>query len=244
MSYCPPSYLAEEIFRAKMMATLALPQQSHRGYYQDNGVQLPSDMNGFKGIFICGGVMNIMDRQKFAYLDHVQSLIRQAHQDKKPILGTGSGALIIAHAFGVTPSKLDSREIGFTPMSYINKGDRDPLLSGLPAHHYFCFHNEFPLMPEELLIDEHEVIIETQYTPHAGFRIGKNCWGILPHIEISPDIIRQWVRDMGPALESKYPHLAMIIKKIDTDMANYMHLHMNIGREICRRFVEFCQEDK
>lgn len=244
VSYCPPSYITEEIYRAKMIPSLVFTQNLAHRRYRDNGIMLPTSMNGYDGIFICGGVIDVNDNNKYPFLNQIYHLIRQAHDEKKPVIGSGTGALIIAKAFAIILEKIELREVGFIPITYTEKGNRDPLMSGLPEHHYFCFHQEYPNIPEELLIDNHEIIFSTQETPIAAFRIGEFTWGILPHFEITPDIIRQWIRDMGPTLEDKYPQLALTIKHIDQDLINYIGMHMNIGREIARRFIEFCQENR
>jgi GMP synthase (glutamine-hydrolysing) len=78
-------------------------------------------LEGYHGLVILGGPMNVDQESRYPHLTHEMELIEQALKKDLPILGICLGAQLIAKVLGAEVRPNSAKEIGWHPV------DRSPL---------------------------------------------------------------------------------------------------------------------
>jgi len=104
---------------------------------------LLSTIDEFDGIILLGGPMSVNDAEKYPWLKDEFSLVEQAINKNKLILGVCLGAQIIAKVLGVKVKKMEQREIGFFPVCLTNQAiNQSKCFTSIPrcflAFHWHC----------------------------------------------------------------------------------------------------------
>ncbi|MCL6544695.1 MAG: gamma-glutamyl-gamma-aminobutyrate hydrolase family protein [Bryobacteraceae bacterium] len=144
-----------------------------------------SDADGF--IFM-GGPMSANDG--LGYIHAELSLIRQAVEAGKPVLGICLGAQLIAKALGARVYRNPVKEIGWFPIWWTPQAASDPLLAGLEGPEtVFHWHGETFDLPDGAVW-----LARSERCQHQAFRVGENTYGFQFHLEVTPEMIQDWVR--------------------------------------------------
>ena len=155
--------------------------------FQDEPV--PKGMDGADGLIIMGGPMAVRDQGRFPYLRDEMRLIEQALKADKPVLGICLGSQLLASILGsrVTPAK---KEIGWAPVRLSPQAQQDLLWAGVPAS-FTAFHwhgDIFELPPGAVSLASSDA------TQHQAFRHGTKAYGLLFHLEMTENMIREMIR--------------------------------------------------
>jgi GMP synthase-like glutamine amidotransferase len=155
------------------------------------GAALPADLTGHSGLLVLGGAMGARDDDLGPWLPAVRELLRGAVRDEVPTLGICLGAQLLAVALGgdviVGP---DGPELGAQLIAKRAAASAtDPLFRELPItpdviQWHFDVVNRLP--PDTVLLATSPVY-EVQ-----AYRAGRVCWALQPHIETTPEIVRDW----------------------------------------------------
>jgi GMP synthase-like glutamine amidotransferase len=155
------------------------------------GAALPADLTGHSGLLVLGGAMGARDDDLGPWLPAVRELLRAAVRDEVPTLGICLGAQLLAVALGgdvvVGP---DGPELGAQLIAKRAAASAtDPLFRELPItpdviQWHFDVVNRLP--PGTVLLATSPVY-EVQ-----AYRAGRVCWALQPHIETTPEIVRDW----------------------------------------------------
>ena len=139
------------------------------------------------GFIFMGGPMSANDD-----LPHVQqelALIQRAASVGKPVLGICLGAQLIAKALGARVFRNAVKEIGWYPVFWTEAAAGDALLSGLSGSDMvFHWHGETFDLPEGA-----EWLARSEACLHQAFRWGSNVYGFQFHLEVTPEMIADWV---------------------------------------------------
>jgi len=192
----------------------------------------PFSLDGTSGLILMGGPMSVND--DLAWIPREIDAIREARARHIPVLGICLGAQLIAKALGARVYPIASlaqrgdgpsdafeapdrvarpadpfcatkiKEIGWFPIRWTAEGSRDPLFAGFRgSESVFHWHGEtFDLPPGAQLLAESAVC------PNQAFRAGDNVYGLQFHLEVTPEIIADWVRQdaaCGAAREALAP---------------------------------------
>ncbi len=167
-------------------------------------------VNGFSHIVLLGGPMNVYEEDRYPFLKEEDLFIKEAIQRGKTLLGICLGAQLIAKALGAKVSKSPLREIGWYDVSLTAEGFKDPFFSCLPeTFPVFQWHGdtfEIP-KPAKLMATSHGV-------PHQAFRYGNNVYGLQFHLEVTEDMIQDW-------LEANGEEKTMILTETAIQIENY-----------------------
>lgn len=149
---------------------------------------LPKPEN-FTHILILGGPMNVYEEDQYPFLRNEDLFIKEAIQRGKSILGICLGAQLIAKALGAKVFKAPGKEIGWYDVSLTRVGSQDPLFSNLPKKFsVFQWHEDTFEIPEG-----GQWIAKSSPVSHQAFRYGENVYGLQFHLEVTEEMIRQWM---------------------------------------------------
>lgn len=139
------------------------------------------------GFIFMGGPMSANDN-----LDYIRAelrLIERAVQDGKPVLGICLGAQLIAKALGAQVYRNRVKEIGWYPVWWTPAAADDPLLKDIQSPEVvFHWHGETFDLPQGSAWLAH-----SERCDHQAFRFGDNTYGFQFHLEVTPEMIADWV---------------------------------------------------
>jgi GMP synthase (glutamine-hydrolysing) len=152
-----------------------------------DGAPPPQRIGDAAGLIFMGGPMSAND--DLPYLRAELALIERAAQAGTPVLGVCLGAQLIAKALGARVYRNRVKEIGWFPVSWTPAAASDPLFAGLSdAETVFHWHSEtFDLPPGA------ELLARSEACSHQAFRVGANVYGLQFHLEVTPEMIADWV---------------------------------------------------
>jgi GMP synthase-like glutamine amidotransferase len=140
------------------------------------------------GLILMGGPMSAND--DLPWVPHELAAIREALHRGIPVLGVCLGAQLIARALGARVYPNTEKEIGWSPVHFTAAAAVDPLFHGFSdPETVFQWHAEtFDLPPGA------EHLAFSSACRHQAFRVGANVYGLQFHLEVTPGIVADWLR--------------------------------------------------
>ncbi|MCC6544212.1 MAG: type 1 glutamine amidotransferase [Nitrospirae bacterium] len=155
------------------------------------GEPVPHDPGAFSGIIILGGPMNVYEEDKYPYLKDEDIFIKKAMMNDMPSLGICLGAQLIAKAAGARVSKGTKKEIGWYTLSLTKDSSRDRVFNTLPDElNVFQWHGDTFEIPEGATR-----LAGSGLFPNQAYRIGSRIYGIQFHLEVTKEMINQWISE-------------------------------------------------
>lgn len=147
-------------------------------------------LEGYDGLIVLGGPMNVDEVESFPYLGREVYSIRKALQAGMPILGICLGSQLIAKALGAKVYKNREKEIGWYDLSTTAKGNKDPLTSHFSGvEKVFQWHGDTFDIPEGA-----ELLAYSPLCKNQAFRYGDNVYGLQFHLEVNEPMVERWFR--------------------------------------------------
>jgi GMP synthase-like glutamine amidotransferase len=157
------------------------------------GDALP-DLDFVDWIVVMGGAMSVNDEDSLPWLVAEKALVRRAVEEGKRVLGVCLGAQMIASALGAHVYPNEEREIGWWPLQVLADG-RKLLPSEEPT--VLHWHGEtFDLPPHSALL------ASTGACANQAFAIGGRVVGLQFHLECTPYVVHDFVRECAGELEA------------------------------------------
>ncbi len=180
----------------------------------NTGARFPK-LDDLTHIVLLGGPMNVYEEDRYPFLREEDLFIKEAIQRGKAILGICLGAQLIAKALGAKVYKAPVKEIGWYDVSLTEKGSKDPLFSTLPQiFSVFQWHEDTFELPRAS-----RLIATSPSVPHQAFRYGEKVYGLQFHLEVTEEMIQEWMRTYEEELKGSQPSLFSKLKILtDTDM--------------------------
>jgi len=148
----------------------------------------PVSLEAVRGLVFMGGPMSVND--DLAYIRRELALIQRAAAAGKPVLGICLGAQLVAKALGGRVYKNPVKEIGWYPITWAGAAGRDALLAGLAGEEtVFHWHGETFDLPSGA-----EWLASSRACRNQAFRWGNSVYGFQFHLEVTPEMISDWVR--------------------------------------------------
>ena len=163
------------------------------------GEAVPRSLDDAAGLVVMGGPMGVYQQDEFPFLRDEIRLIERALGDGKPALGVCLGSQLLAAALGAEVRKGERKEIGWFAVSLTGEGRRDPLFANAPprftAYHW---HGDVFDLPRGAA-----GLASSEQTRHQAFRFGANVYGLLFHLEATPQIVADMVTAFADELEEE-----------------------------------------
>jgi GMP synthase-like glutamine amidotransferase len=163
------------------------------------GLPLPK-LDNLSHIVILGGPMNVYEEDHYPFLKDEDLFIKESIQRGKFVLGICLGAQLIAKALGARVIKSPAREIGWYDVSLTRIGAVDPLFSYLPkTFSVFQWHEDTFEIPHSATL-----IATSSLVPYQAFRYGDNAYGLQFHLEVTGEMILEWIETYEEEFERSH----------------------------------------
>jgi len=206
-------------------------------HYVDLYQQVPAalDLDAAAGLIVLGGPMNVDEVQQYPFLKPECEWIRAAIERQLPTLGICLGAQLIAKALGARVFPNGIKEIGWYQLQLTPAAADDGLFSGSRSHEtVFQWHGDTFDLPRGAIH-----LAESRLCRHQAFRYGASAYGLQFHIEMTPDMIEQWL-DVAEN-RSELATLDYIDPEaIRQQTAEHFPAMEVLGQRILPRFVALC----
>lgn len=215
----PPGILGQALIAQGAHYDAVFPVARFASYAPMDYPGLPQGPADYAGLIVLGGPMSAKDEHLYPFLTETMALIRAFTAVERPVLGVCLGAQIIAHAFGGEIYRMGKLESGFFQLELTPEGRSDPLFRDC-AEPVTVFENHYEA---------------TRNTPGAvplmtggacaiqAFRIGAKTYGVQFHVEVTIDIVRDWIRMFGADFCRDEPRLLTDLdRQFETHFADYV----------------------
>lgn len=187
------------------------------------------DGKEYDALIVLGGPMGVYETDRYPFLREEMNLIRAFHREDKPILGICLGAQLIAEALGGKVYKGERKEIGWYRVYLTGEGRRDPLFSSMPdISVVFQWHGDTFELPED------GVRLAYSYLyPNQAFRVGSRVYGLQFHLEVTREMIKEWLAEYRDELEREGIRTVPILEGTE----RYIHSLNTYAADFIHRFL-------
>ncbi len=222
----PIGVLGDQLVKLGAALTIWLPEKQ---------TMLPD--GDFAGLIILGGHMNAHEDDKYPHLRQVVELIHQFHAENKPIMGVCLGSQLIARAFGSQVYPHSTPELGFSPLKVVESPTTEVWLQNCPADlHIMQWHFDTFDLPVQA------TLLMTNYRcKHQAYRIGTNVYGFQFHLEVTPDIIADWLAAKSDWINAHYPNLD---QEIQEQIKQYADGAAAFAEQVAEDWLALCVDAK
>lgn len=151
---------------------------------------LKPSLEGYAGLVILGGPMNVGEGARYPHLKTEVGLIEVALKKDIPVLGICLGSQLIADALGAPVVKNREREIGWYPLSFTEHSGSDPMFRHMEeGDHVFHWHGckfEVPGTAVKLAASD--------LTENQAFRYGDKVYALQFHLEVDEGSLEGWLK--------------------------------------------------
>ena len=132
-------------------------------------------------LIVMGGSMNVDDTEKYPWLLEEKKLLKEAIAAKKTCFGICLGGQLLAQALGAEVKKHEHWELGWHTVHF-GSGPESRLM-------VFQWHEDTLDIPDGALR-----LAKSGMCLNQAFRFRKNAYGLQFHIEVTPMIIKSWIK--------------------------------------------------
>ncbi len=194
------------------------------------GEHLPKNLDGYGALIVLGGPMGAFEEDVYPFITEELRLMHLALKESVPVLGVCLGAQLLARVAGARIYSGSKKEIGYYKVSLTEEGRNDPLMEGLPGElAVFQWHGDTFDLPEGAVNLASSELYENQM-----FRLGSSAYGIQFHLEVTAEMVTDWVKSQKEEIENAGLDTEKIL------LANNARLPMvhKSGAVIIKRFLE------
>jgi GMP synthase (glutamine-hydrolysing) len=155
----------------------------------DEGDPLPP-WRDFDAIVAMGGPMSVNDDAELPWLTDEKRAIGEAVRAGVPYFGACLGVQLLAASLGARVYAGSEPEVGVLPVTLTPEGAADPLFAALPrTFPALQWHGDTFDLPEGATR-----LASSPVFPNQAFRYGESAYGIQFHVEVLPEMAREWAQ--------------------------------------------------
>jgi GMP synthase (glutamine-hydrolysing) len=155
----------------------------------DEGDALPPWGN-FDAIVAMGGPMSVNDDAELPWLAGEKDAIGAAVRAGVPYFGACLGVQLLAASLGARVYAGPEPEVGVLPVTLTPEGAADRVFAGLPpVFPTLQWHGDTFDLPEGATR-----LASSPAFPNQAFRYGESAYGIQFHVEVLPEMAREWAQ--------------------------------------------------
>jgi GMP synthase-like glutamine amidotransferase len=152
------------------------------------GAHLPQPQV-YQAIIVMGGPMGVHDEADYPFLRAEHDFLRQAMAHDVPILGICLGSQLLAKALGAHVYRNPVKEIGWDTVALTPDGLADPLFAGVSSPvRVFQWHGDAFDLPVGATW-----LASSARCRYQAFRYRDRVYGLLFHLELTPEIVQSWL---------------------------------------------------
>ncbi len=166
------------------------------------------DTKEFDTLVILGGPMSVNDEKIYPYLKNEKAVCRDFIEKDKKVLGICLGAQMMAKALGAKVYKGIQPEIGWHDIELTEAGIKNNIMNMLAANSkagdlqkkfkVFHYHGETFDMPDNAVRLAGSTLYQNQ-----AFKYKNNAYAFQFHIEMTKDMIFEWLNDSSDSLKTE-----------------------------------------
>jgi GMP synthase (glutamine-hydrolysing) len=193
--------------------------------------RLPLDQAA--GMIVLGGPMNVDEVDKYPFLKLDVQWIRQALDARLPLLGICLGAQLLAKTLGSQVYRNPVKEIGWYRADWLPPAADDPLFAQTGTSRVFQWHSDTFILPKDAVL-----LAQGSSCRNQAFRWGTNAYGLQFHIEMTAEMIEQWLVQARERNELNYAGVSAI--RLQTPM--FLPEMQQLAADVFDRFARLCLE--
>lgn len=203
--------------------------------FPHRGDALPVTTHGYDGLVILGGPQHAGDDASWPAFAEMLPLIRQFHDEGRPVFGICLGAQLISRAFGGTVWPFGGLEIGYLPVAITEAGRQDPLLAGLaPEQRIMQLHEDSFDLPAGA-----ELLMANGTCANQAMRLGVTTYGFQFHLEVTRRDAPNFPRDCWGSLVRHYGDAAEAeAARVVREVADHFEEGAAFCREVTNRWAD------
>ncbi len=181
----PPGYLGEYLQARCIPWEMVCVDADH---------PVPERTDDVSALVFMGAAVGVND--PLPWVEGELRLIRRALQEGLPVMGVCFGAQLMSKALGGHVSRGQGMEIGWHPLERVDGADSD-WFEGVPRRFdAFHWHADTFSLPAGA-----RHILRSTCFPNQGFTLGDRHIGLQFHLEMTLEMVRQWVERYGSDLQ-------------------------------------------
>jgi GMP synthase (glutamine-hydrolysing) len=224
------------------LGTLALALRSNNlayeyvNFYEDANSNVSVDDSS--ALIILGGPMNVYETDKYPFMEMEDVLIKGAIEKDIPVLGICLGAQLIAKSLGAQVTKNRETEIGWYPLKITDEGSKDYLFKQLSVEEtVFQWHGDTFEIPSGAAH-----LAESPLCLNQAFRFGSSVYGLQFHIEVTPEMILEWLNVPENRIEITPLKDKINPEAIKTEIPKFIDRLNLLAKGIFREFCSLIRE--
>lgn len=152
------------------------------------------ETDAFSHLILMGGPMAVYEMHEHPFLRHEAILIERAIKAGRSVLGVCLGAQMLAHVLGAKVYPGPQKETGWYEVAVTEDGVKDRAMSGLlldgrRSALVFQWHGDTFDMPRSAVR-----LASSDLYPNQAFRYSDNVYALQFHIEVTPNIVKEWFK--------------------------------------------------
>jgi len=214
--------------RAELFAPVTVEAGHTLEEWSFSGPSPPPPPETYDAVLVFGGAMHPDADGAHGWLPEEVDWLRALLERPVPTLGICLGSQLLARAAGAWTAPAAQTEIGWREVELTTEGAADPVLSVLPARfEALQWHRYEHGLPEGA--------VELARNPAClqGFRLGKFCWGVQFHPEVTEPQLERWIVEN---LESSERERVRAQTRAQIGKWN------ELGRRLCRSFLAAAEQ--
>ena len=211
----------------------------NRYYNFDRVPDAQPRLDGYHGLIVLGGPMNVDQTDTHPHLEAEVRAIRQAIERDIPVLGICLGAQLIAKALGSAVSANPQKEIGWYDVAVSEEGSRDPLFAHFEAgEKIFQWHGDTFAIPAGAV-----QLASSESCANQAFRYGDRVYGLQFHLEVDQALVERWLG--MPVHQQEIASLdgQVCLEQIRSDTAEHIDRLRQLSDRCFSSFIELFRDE-